>query len=181
MHGTARTVPPMTQVVMRSYFYMLRDNKPAIKFIVPLLWMITGFLSWCLSIYLFSYILSPILIDVVRKTNAITHSTLMNNIINMLFTRVSDFTLCFIFAILLSFFTKSTKLRLLLFISGAIAISLYVQIESLINYIGIYSELPSWVVTTEFQGFISILLIIPLLSYAGSKVGNYLKLRRTSS
>lgn len=105
----------------------------------------------------------------------------MKHIANMLYAKVADFTLCFIFAVLLSFFTKSTKLRLLLFIIGAIAISLYVQVESLIDYMGIYSELPSWALTTEFHGFISILLIIPLLSYAGSKVGNYLKIKRTSS
>ena len=160
---------------------MVRNDKSAMKFTAPLLWLITGLISWYLSIYLFSYLLSPILIDVVRKTNAITQSIFIRNIANMFFTKGADFALCFIFSILLSFFTKSTKLRLLLFILGSIAISLYLQVESLINYMGTYQKLPSWAVTVEFQGIVSILLIIPLLSYAGSKVGNQLKLRRTSS
>lgn len=149
------------------------------KFLVSLLWMTTGFISWYLSIYLFSYILSPILIDVVRKMNAMNQSIFMKNIVNMLFTKGADFVLCFIFAICLSFFTKSTKVRLLLFIIGAIAISLYVQVNGLINYMSIYSEWPSWAVISEFQGFVSILLIIPSVSFAGSKVGNFLKIRRT--
>lgn len=151
------------------------------KILVPLLWMITGFISWYLSIYLFSYILSPLLIDVMRKTNAMTQSIFMKNIANMLFTKVADFTLCFIFAVLLSFFTKSTKLRLLLFILGAISLSLYVQVVSLSNYMSMYSELPSWAIASEFQGFISIVLIIPLLSFAGSKIGDCLRLRRSRS
>jgi hypothetical protein len=164
--------------VMRSYFYMQQNNKFSMKLLVPLLWMLTGFLSWYLSIYLFSYILSPVLINVVRKTNAITESIFMKNMANMLFTKVADFTLCFIIAALLSFFTQSTNLRLSLFIIGAIAITLVVQVANLINYIRIYSELPSWAVTSELQGFISIVLIIPLLSFVGSKIGNYLKSRR---
>lgn len=166
---------------MISYFYMLQENKPAMKYIVPLLWMMTGFISWYLSIYLFSYLLSPALIDVVRKANAVTQSIFMKDIANLLYTKVADFTLCFIFAMLISFFTKSTKLRLLLFILGAIAISGYIQVERLINYMGAYSELPSWAIRREFQGFIAIFLIIPLLSYAGSQIGNYLRSRRMSS
>ena len=104
---------------------MLQDNGPAMKLLVPLLWMMTGFVSWYLSIYLFSYILSPILIDVVRKINAINQSIVMKIIANMIFAKAADFTLGFTLALFLSFFTGSTKIRLLLFISGATAISLY--------------------------------------------------------
>ena len=78
----------------------------------------------------------------------------------------------------LSYFTQSTKLRLVLFFLGAIAISLYAQIKGLIGYMGIYSELPSWAIASEMQGFISLLLIIPLCSIAGSKVGTWIKMKR---
>lgn len=157
----------------------IQSKKPARQFQVPVIWMLTGLLSWYLSGYLFSYLFSPSLIGVVRKINVMVQSIFLRNIVNILFLRTPEFTLCFIFAVLLSFFTQSTKLRLLLFIIGAMAVSLYVQAESLIIYMRRYSEMPSWSVTWEFLGLMSILLIMPLLSFLGSQVGNYLKLRRT--
>ena len=148
------------------------------KGLIPFMWLSIGFVSGNLSKYLFSYVLSPVLIKAVRATNANTQSDLLTNIINMCFANLADFTLCFLFATLLSYFSKITFLRGLLFVFGAIAISLYSQMVGLIGYMGTYSELPSWAVASEMQGLISLLLIIPLCSIAGSKVGIWIKMKR---
>lgn len=160
---------------------MHNKSRPERKLLIPCIWMSTGFLAWYLSIYLFSYILSPMLITTVRETNTITQSALIKEFTNMLFANIADFTLCFVCAILLSFFTRYTILRLSLFIIGAIAFSVYTQVEGLISYMEIYSKLPAWATPLVLQELISSLLIIPLLAFAGSKIGNYLKMRRRST
>ena len=158
---------------------MLNNSRTGRQWFIPLMWLSIGFVSGYLSKYLFSYVLSPVLIKVVRATNANTQSDLLTKIINMCFANMADFMLCFLFAMVLSFFTKSTKLRLLLFVFGAIAINLYVQIEGLIGYMGFYAEFPSWAITSSMQGLVSLLLIIPLCSFAGSKVGSWIKMKRS--
>ena len=160
---------------------MLNNSRVDRKWFIPFMWLSAGFVSWFLSKFLFSYILSPMLIEAVRATNANTQSVFLMNIISMLFANMAAFALCFLFAMLLSAFTKSTKPRLLLFVVGTIAISLYAQIEGLIGYMGIYSELPSWAISSAMQGFISLLLIIPLCSIAGSKLGAWIKMKRKPS
>ena len=157
---------------------MLNDSRTDRKFSIPFIWLGVGFISGYLSTFVFSYILSPLLIEAARATNANTQSAILINIVNMLFANMADFVLCFIFATVLSYFTESTGPRLLLFVSGAIAISLYAQIEGLIGYIGIYSELPAWAITSQIHGFISLLLIIPLCSIAGSKLGTWITSKR---
>jgi hypothetical protein len=142
------------------------------------MWLSVGFVCGYLSKFLFSYILSPLLIEAARAANANIESSIFLNIANVFYANMAAFTLCFIFAIVLSYYTASTKPRLLLFVFGSIAVSLYAQIEGLIGYMGIYSELPSWAIASEMQGFISLLLIIPLFSIAGIKVGTWIKMKR---
>ena len=157
---------------------MLNNSRTDRKLLIPFMWMGIGLVSGYLSNYLFSYVLSPLLIEAVRATNANTRSVILQNMVNMVFTNMADFMLCFLFAMVLSYFSKITFLRGLLFVFGAISISLYAQIEGLIGYMGTYSELPSWAVASEMQGLISLLLIIPLCSIAGSKVGTWIKMKR---
>ena len=158
---------------------MLNNSRTDRQWLIPLMWLSIGFVSGYLSKFLFSYVLSPVLIKAVRATNANTQSDLLTKIINMCFANMADFMLCFLFAMVLSFFTKSTKLRLLLFVFGAIAINLYVQIEGLIGYMGFYAEFPSWAITSSMQGLVSLLLIIPFCSLAGSKAGTWIKMKRS--
>ena len=157
---------------------MLNNSRTDRQWLIPFMWLSIGFVSGYLSKYLFSYVLSPVLIKAVRATNANTQSDLLTNIINMCFANMADFTLRFLFATLLSYFSKITVLRGLLFVFGAIAISLYTQIVGLIGYMGTYSELPAWAVASEMRGFISLFLIIPLSSIAGSTVGTWIKMKR---
>jgi len=157
---------------------MLNNSRTDRKLLIPFMWMGIGLVSGYFSNYLFSYILSPILIEAVRATNANTRSVILKNMVNMVFANMADFMLCFLFAMLLSYFTKFTILRVSLFVFGAIAISLYAQIERLIDYMGIYSELPAWAVASEMQGLISLVLIIPLCSIAGSQAGTWIKIKR---
>ncbi len=157
---------------------MLNNSRTDRQWLIPFMWMGIGLVSGYLSKYLFSYILSPLLIETVRATNANTQSVILKNIVNMVFANMADFMLCFLFATLLSYFSKITVLRGLLFVFGAIAISLYTQIVGLIGYMGTYSELPAWAVASEMRGLISLFLIIPLCSIAGSKVGTWIKMKR---
>ncbi len=160
---------------------MRNNSRVDRNWFIPFVWLSAGFVSGFLSKFLFSYILSPILIEAVRATNANTQSVFLMNIVNMLFANMAAFMLCFIFTMLLSYFTKFTSLRWLSFVFGAIAISLYAQIEGLIGYMGIYSGLPSWAIASEMQGLISLLVILPLCSIAGSKVGTWINMKRKSS
>jgi len=157
---------------------MLNNSSTDRQWFIPFMWMGIGLVSGYLSNYLFSYVLSPLLIEAVRATNANTRSVILQNMVNMVFTNMADFMLCFLFAMLLSYFTKFTVLRVLLFVFGAIAISLYARIEGLIGYMGTYSELPAWAVASEMEGLISLVLIIPLCSIAGSQVGTWIKMKR---
>jgi hypothetical protein len=157
---------------------MLNNSRVDKKWFIPFIWLSAGFVSWFLSKFLFSYILSPLLIETVRAANANTRSVILQNMVNMGFANMADFTLCFSFGMLLSYFSKFNMLRVLLFASGAVAISLYARIEALIGYMGMYSQLPPWAVASEMQGFISLLLIVPLCSIAGGKVGTWLNLKK---
>ncbi len=160
---------------------MLSNSRTDRQWLIPFIWMGMGLVSGYLSNYLFSYILSPLLIETVRATNANTQFVILNNIVNMIFANMADFMLCFLFAMVLGYFSKITVLRGLLYVFGAIVISLYTQMVGLIGYMGTYSELPAWAVASEMQGLISLLLIIPLCSFAGSKVGNWIKMKRRTS
>ena len=160
---------------------MLNIGRTDRNWSTPLIWLGFGLVSGYLSNYLFSYILSPLLIEAVRATNANTRSVMLTHMVNMVFANMADFMLCFLLAALLSYFSKITVLRGLLFILGAIAIGLYAQIAGLVGYMGIYSELPAWAVASEMQRLISLLLFIPLCSIAGSKVGIWIKVKRRQS
>lgn len=151
------------------------------KITIPFIWMSTGVLTWYLSAYLFSYIVSPFFIRYVRTINAVTHSVFIKDIANMFFTNISDFILSFIFALILSLITKFTWFRLALYIFGAIAFSVYGNLENLTNYIRIYPELPSGAMTSFILGFISLLLLVPISALAGSKLGTYIKMKMRTS
>lgn len=156
---------------------MVDNNTRKSEILIPLLWMSVGFLSWYLSKYLFSYLLSPLLIEQLRTINTVTQSLLIKNMANMIYANGADYVLCFLFSVLLSYLTKFTKFRIAMFISGAIAISLYVRVEGLLNQIKSYAELPSWAMPSHVQGFISLLLIVPLISLLGCKLGRYLSVK----
>jgi hypothetical protein len=154
------------------------DSRTGSNLWIQLMWISIGFVSWYLSKFLFSYVLSPMLIDAARAANANSQSAFLMAVVNMLYANVAGFALCFIFAALLSYFTQSTKLRLLLFVVGAIAVNLYVRVEGLAGYMRMYPELPSWAITSKMQGLISLLLITPLCSFAGSKIGTWIKMKK---
>jgi len=138
----------------------------------------TGILSWCLSTYLFTYILSPVFIKLIREINAIPAAFFFKNVANMFFVYISDFFLCFVFALALSLWTESTKTRLALFILGAIAVRIYAQVDVVISQIRHYSEVPAWAVTSIAQGLIPPILIVPIFSILGSKVGRSIRIKK---
>ena len=152
------------------------------KILTTFIWLSAGVLTWFISILLYAYVLSPLLIRFVRGINTITSSIVAINIVNFLFTNISVFILSFIFAFILSAFTKSTKLRLTLYILGVIAVRFYEKINNLINYLRTGPEWTSGVMTSFILGFVALLLIVPIFAIAGNKVGGYLRVRskRTS-
>ena len=159
----------------------MTDNKRSIReLLILLLWTGSGVLSWYLSTYIFTYILSPSFIKLIREINAIPAASFIKNVANMFFVYASDFLLCFLSALALSLWTKSTKSRLASFILGAIVVRIFTQIDVLVSQIGHYSEIPAWAVTSLVQGLIPPVLIVPLFSISGSNVGRFIKVRKRS-
>jgi len=118
------------------------------------------------------------LIETARAANANTESSILIYMVSMLFANMAVIALCFGFAMGLSYFTDATRQRLLLFVAGAIAVNLYAQIKGLIGYTGLYPGLPPGALPSKVQGFVPLLLILPLCSLAGSKIGTWIKMKR---
>jgi hypothetical protein len=141
-----------------------------------LIWLGVGVLTWFISILLHAYVLSPLLIRFVRGINTITASMVAINIVNFLFTNISVFILCFTFSVILSLFTKSTKLRVALYILGVIAVRFCVKIDYFINYLRTGPQWASGTMAAFILEFVALLLIVPILAIAGDKVGGFLKM-----
>lgn len=156
---------------------MRHGTKQKKQILISAIWLCAGYLASHVSVYLFSYLLSPVFIKMLRRINATAQSSLIKSIANIIYAHAADFLICFLFASILSYFTKFTKIRLSFFVFGAIAISMYIRVEGLIYHMGIYSEFPSWAVSSYVHGFISMLVIVPRVSYIGSNLGNYLSNR----
>lgn len=148
------------------------------KIMTSFIWLSTGVLTWFISIHLYTDVLSPILIRFVRGINTLIPSIVVIDIVNLLFTNISVFILCFIFAFILSASTESTKLRLALYILGVIAVRFYVKVDNLINYLRTGPEWTAGTMTSFILGFVALLLIVPIFAIAGNKVGGYLRRHR---
>ena len=145
------------------------------KILTTFIWLSAGVLTWFISIVLYAYVLSPLLIRFVRGINTLTASIVVINIVNFLFTNIAVFILSFIFAFILSAFTKSTKLRLALYILGVIAVRFYVKVDNLINYLRTGPQWTSGAMTSFIFGFVALLLIVPMFAIAGNRVGGWIK------
>ena len=148
------------------------------KWSVGLLWLGTGLLSWCLTVYVFHFLVSPLFIESFRTINAGGHPMLIKHVANMFYSHMPAFLLGFLFAFILGLYSDATPPRVLLFVIGAVAVALYLQVGSLFAYWRQYDEIPGWAVASIVQGFISSLLIVPLLSVCGSSIGSLLRSRR---
>jgi hypothetical protein len=153
------------------------NNDPLKNLLIYLLWLCTGILSWYLSKYLFSYVVSPVFINWVRKVNTIMHSAVINGLVNLFYTYLSQFLLCFVFAMILSVWTACTRLRLALFVAGAIAVGTYANIQFAAGAVGTAAGTPAWITTIVLQAVIAMLIIVPLLSKAGCKLGHFIKMK----
>ncbi len=144
------------------------------------LWFCAGLWSWYLSTWIGSRILAPFFIQTIRSTNAISSSPVVKLAVNTLYSSGGDFFCCFILAFLFGFFSKPSTIRKLLFVSGAVGVDLYGLTNHLINYLRNFSEIPSWAMMAQVQGWVSIVLIIPLLTIIGSNMGHYFNAMRYS-
>jgi hypothetical protein len=154
---------------------MPTESKAMRKTLTSFIWLSAGVLTWFISILLYAYVLSPLLIRFVRGVNTITSSIVAIDIVNFLFTNITVFILSFLFAFILSAFTKSTKLRLALYVLGVIAVRFYVKVDNLINYLRTGSEWTSGAMTSFILGFIALLLIVPIFAIAGNRFGGWIK------
>ena len=155
---------------------MANDERAGVREIfITILWLASGVLSWLLSIYLFFYVTAPLLIGFSRNVNTTIHSAFIRNAANLFYTTISISFLCFVFALLLSLFGRYTKIRLTLFVLGAVVFKFYAKILALINYMKLFPNLSPW--ASFGPEFISILFIVPLFSILGSRSGSFLKKR----
>jgi hypothetical protein len=157
---------------------MPAETRAMRKIMISITWLSAGVLTWLISVHLYADVLSPLLIRFVRGINTINPSIVTIDIVNFLFTNISVFILCFIFAFILSAITKSTKLRLTLYIVGVVAVRFYLKVDNLINYLRTGPEWNSGAMTSFILEFAAILLIVPIFAIAGNKVGGYLRMHR---
>ena len=142
--------------------------------IILLIWIITGFLSWCISIYFFNPLVLPIVPPAISFLENLGTPELFLITSNVLLSHISEYVLSFIFALALSYFSKATKSRIIGFIFAANAVSLYYHLLQLFGYTKHYSNLPTSAIIWIIQGLISILLISPFFAIIGSLLGRTL-------
>lgn len=155
-----------------------KNTEPIRKLWICILWMSAGLLSWYLSAFLFTYVVSPAFIKPVRAINAMSGAPIIKTVANMLFVYFSDFLLCFMAALILSFYTRTTKTRLVLFILGAIVFRLVAQADIAMSHLRHYSALPPWALKSLLPGLIPPLLIIPLVSMSACRLGRFIRMKR---
>ena len=143
--------------------------------IILLIWIITGFISWYISIYFFNPLVLPIVPPAISFLENLGTPELFLITSNVLLSHISEYVLSFIFALALSYFSKATKSRIIGFIFAANAVSLYYHLLQLFGYTKHYSNLPTSAIIWIIQGLISILVISPLFAIIGSLIGNRIK------
>jgi len=146
-----------------------------------LLWLAGGILSWVLSSLLFSYLLSPFAPPAYDFFREAFSSTVIVKIALFAFLQAPYYGISFLSAIILSSVTGIQKTWLLAFIIGATAYTIYISMAGILFYSDYYDTLPSWVLHEWLQSMISSLVMIPLLVWAGARVGILIKQKKTSN
>jgi hypothetical protein len=138
-------------------------------------WLFAGYLSWYLSIYLFSYFFVSPAMNGIDNINQITNYGIFRALSIMFHMHFVEFVISFIFVALLSFLVKSNWNKLLLFFIGSAGLSVYIKMDNLITYFGKYPKLPDHIIRSAMESFISLLIIMPIVIYCGYRAGIFLR------
>jgi hypothetical protein len=148
----------------------MKNNK---NYLIAALWFICGNLTWKSAPYLFGNFTSHLVFPIYNFTNEVLHIHLRAAF--MVYT-ITDLIIIFLIALLLSMATGKRNIRILTYIVGAVGWPLYYTIR---NHIAIYQEkLPVW--NTLILSITVLLIITPLVAWAGTILGNRYRMRKTT-
>ncbi len=149
------------------------DKPHSRKVLITVLWTIVGFLSWRIPSYIISLIQAPL----IAPTHAFMKSPLFNYI--------PWWFMAFISSFFLSRGMGSNIRWLIGFIIGAAGYEAYTSMARVLYYMNYFQEISFWlmlkwipVVLRELiVALIPSLVVLPLLSWLGSFLGNKIRLR----
>ena len=149
------------------------DRPHSRRALIMVLWIIVGFLSWRIPSYTLSLIQGPL----IAPAHAFMKSPL--------FSYIPWWFMAFISSFFLALGTGSNIRWLLGFIIGAAGYEAYTSTVQVLYYMNYFQDLSLWlmlkwipVVARELiVALIPSLVILPLLSWLGSFLGNKLRLR----
>lgn len=145
---------------------------------VLILWILTGFVCWYLSIYAFRFLVAPMVPAVIGflKTTGACEPILITS--ETLLSHMSEYILCLACAMALGYASKPSGWRIIGFVFAANGVSLYYTVLQLSGYTRLYSQLPTSATTMMWQGLVSILVISPFFTIAGAFAGSAFKKSR---
>jgi hypothetical protein len=155
-----------------------RNLKQGRTTILFLLWVAGGMLTWYVSLYISTYLLSPVIVPILKFLK----NTISSQIVLALFTtfvlHIFEYVLGAIIAGFLCYLTEYKPILLMGFLLGAGSVNFYGQILGLLGYLNHYPTLPGWVLTWFFQGLVSIFIFLPLASWCGCLCCKRFKLKQ---
>jgi hypothetical protein len=133
-------------------------------------WGVAGFLSWYISLIIFSN-WTHSLVPLLRKMTASLGLTSLYLTTQHIAFHLSDYVLAVIFVALLTRWCGYKKSTLVTFVFGATIVTFISSLESLSAYMDIYPKLPSWVISYFCSSMIYVFVLLPLSAWIGTIVG----------
>ena len=150
------------------------------KILMFLLWLVCGVLSWYVAVFVSTFVVSPFLARWVIIPGGMPFSREILAITDVLIFSAGDYITAFFATTTLCYLTGYERLWLIGFIVGVDGYPLYDNFVSLSAYLDVYPGLPSWVIRWWFQDLVPIVIVVPLVAWAGCMAGRKLGLRRTT-
>jgi hypothetical protein len=147
------------------------------KYLIALLWLSLGYVSWVIGVYLFSYGIAELVTPATKylKTGAPQLLTLAHFVL----FHIADFLLLGIVAFILSAILGGNRIWLIAFILWPVGYPVFATIRNLNFYLQYYPNgLPSWVTSNLIQSLIAYLIATPFFVWLGSYYGNKWHIKR---
>ena len=150
-------------------------------FLIALLWLISGSLCWAAGDYLFIRGTSYLIVPASKYIRLILHLKFSLASLGFIVLLSTDFIIVFLGAFFLSKATGKRNIWLSAFILGVIVPPLYGTINSNIEYVINYENLPSEAITILIQilikTVIAYLIVTPFVAWLGVNLGNQYRQR----
>jgi ABC-type transport system involved in cytochrome c biogenesis permease component len=143
----------------------MKDNN---RYLLAAVWFVCGILTWKIAAYTFG--------------NVTSHLIFPNNILHIYYKpafvvyTITDLIITFLVAFLLSMATGKKNIFTLTYIVGAVGLPLYSAIRSHLQ--ALHHSLP--VLNTLIPSLTVLLIITPLIAWAGATLGNKNRREKTA-